>query len=107
MDGPLRHRWWASNGHGAVDPIVVGSLLPANPDRTGFAITIWAAISVGLATVTVRKDPTAAPDVTIAIVVESWPVIALTLRLECAGDPEDRYPATLTAGAQADRGYGI
>jgi len=82
------------------DPIVFGSLSPASADGTGISTTLWTALSIGLATVTVRTDPTGPTDATIAIAVESWPGIAPTLRLDSAGDPEDRYPATVTAGAQ-------
>jgi hypothetical protein len=82
-----------------VAPIVFGSSILPTETQQEYVTTLWAALPLGLAIVTVTT-PLAPDESTISLVVDAWPAVASTLRLDSAGTTEERLPMTLTAATQ-------
>ncbi|MGH2966293.1 MAG: hypothetical protein ACRDMH_13085 [Solirubrobacterales bacterium] len=82
------------------DPVAIGSgLVPTGTDGR-HTVTLWAATSVGFATVTITVDPNPMKDSDpqLRIVIEPWARVT-ALRFESEGDPtEGPLPVTLTVG---------
>jgi hypothetical protein len=82
------------------DPIVAWSFSIASQDDPWLRVTLWAALTVGFATVLVTSDPVSSTSASITIAVEGWAIVRSSLRLDSSGDAEDGLPAvTIAAGS--------
>jgi hypothetical protein len=82
------------------DPVVFSTYEAVTRDVPRATIRLWAALAVGLTTVSVVTDPIESVDARLALSVEPWSVAGPTLRLEMSGDPEARLPVSITIGAE-------
>jgi hypothetical protein len=81
------------------DPVAFSAVVLPDIQRGAWLLTLWAALSTGLARIAVGVVP--GGDSTIEWSVEPWPSLAATLRLASSGDVEDRRrPVVLMVGGQ-------
>ena len=82
------------------DPVCFAAAQPPSRERRRLSVTLWAALALGFARISLATDPVESGDATISMALDAWSAIAASLRLESVGDAEGRLPVTLVAGDQ-------
>jgi hypothetical protein len=80
------------------DPVVFATLTGSTRDQPLVTLSLLAALSTGLATVSVTTDPSHSKDAELSLSIVPWSTIVPTLRLEMTGDPDERLTIAMTIG---------
>ena len=82
------------------DPIVFPNFTGGTQEQPLVTIRAFVALTAGLGTATITTDPTRSENARFEIVIVPWSTIEPSLRLESAGDPEERLPVVVTIGEE-------
>jgi hypothetical protein len=82
------------------DPVVFTTFADATAEQPVATMATLAALTGGLLTATITTDPRRSVDARLAVVLVPWAAIRSSLRLEIAGDPEERLPVLVTVAGE-------